>query len=97
MRNLEAGQLSHGLQEFGFGKIHLDDRQRNFTSIERLLKRTLPTQVIPGFAPDPSVKAEPIVTGRGGVRQPRPGGAARRPDRAPRSGSASRGSAASRG
>jgi ATP-dependent RNA helicase RhlE len=27
--------------------------------IERLLKRTLPTQVIPGFAPDPTLKPEP--------------------------------------
>ncbi len=32
--------------------------------IERLLKRTLPTQVIPGFAPDPSLKPEPLTPAR---------------------------------
>ncbi len=32
--------------------------------IERLLKRTLPTQVIPGFAPDPTLKPEPLTPTR---------------------------------
>jgi len=32
--------------------------------IERLLKRTLPSQVIPGFAPDPSLKPVPLATRR---------------------------------
>ena len=40
--------------------------------IERLIKRDIPKVVIDGFAPDPSVKAEPIVNGRGG-QQPRRG------------------------
>jgi len=34
--------------------------------IEKLLKRTLPAEVVPGFVPDPTIKAEPIVLGRGG-------------------------------
>ena len=32
--------------------------------IERLLKRDLPRVVVPGFAPDPSIRPEPIVNGR---------------------------------
>jgi ATP-dependent RNA helicase RhlE len=32
--------------------------------IERLLKRELPRVVVPGFAPDPSIRPEPIVNGR---------------------------------
>ena len=42
------------------------DEAKLLKDIEHLLKRTLPTQVVPGFAPDPSIKAEPIVQGRGG-------------------------------
>jgi ATP-dependent RNA helicase RhlE len=58
--------------------------------IEKLLKRSLPVQVVAGFEPDPTIKAEPILAGRGGGRGPRPasrpsvrsGGA--RPARSPR-------------
>jgi ATP-dependent RNA helicase RhlE len=32
--------------------------------IERLLKRELPRALVPGFAPDPSIRPEPIVNGR---------------------------------
>ena len=40
--------------------------ERDFLrDIERLLKREIPKVVIDGFEPDPSIKAEPIVTGRG--------------------------------
>jgi len=42
------------------------DEAKLLKDIERLLQRPLPTQVIPGFAPDPTIKAEPILTGRGG-------------------------------
>ena len=42
------------------------DETRLLKEIEKLLKRTLPAQVIPGFSPDPAIKAEPIVLGRGG-------------------------------
>ena len=57
------------------------DETRLLKDIEKLLKRTLPEQVIPGFVPDPTIKAEPIVLGRGGQRSggggsrsPRPSG-----------------------
>jgi ATP-dependent RNA helicase RhlE len=42
------------------------DEAKLLRDIEKLLKRDLPSQVVPGFAPDPSIKAEPIITGRGG-------------------------------
>ncbi|MBK1711417.1 DEAD/DEAH box helicase [Rubrivivax gelatinosus] len=47
--------------------------------IERLIKRDIPVQVIPGFAPAPGEKAEPIVLGRmtigvGGTRRNAGGG-----------------------
>ncbi len=34
--------------------------------IERLQKREIPVTVLPGFEPDPKIRAEPIVNGRGG-------------------------------
>jgi len=37
--------------------------------IERLLKRDIPRNVIDGFDPDPSIRAEPINKGRGGKQQ----------------------------
>jgi ATP-dependent RNA helicase RhlE len=49
--------------------------------IERLLNRNLPREVIPGFEPDPSIKAEPIFK----ARQPR-GHAGPRPGSKPRTG-----------
>jgi ATP-dependent RNA helicase RhlE len=40
--------------------------ERDFLrDIERLLNRDIPKVVIPGFEPDPSIKAEPILMGRG--------------------------------
>jgi ATP-dependent RNA helicase RhlE len=60
------------------------DEQGLLKDIERLLKRGLPRVVVPGYAPDPSIRAEPIVNGRGrqggggqahGRRAPSPSGA----------------------
>ena len=48
--------------------------------IEKLIKREIPKEIVPGFAPDPSERAEPIVLGRmtigvgGTTRGGRPGG-----------------------
>ena len=47
--------------------------------IEKLIKRSIPREVVPGFAPDPNEKAEPIVLGRmtigvGGTRRNAGGG-----------------------
>ena len=55
------------------------DEARLLKDIERLLKRPLPAEIVSGFAPDPSIKAEPILTGRGGQGRggPRPGGSTR--------------------
>lgn len=40
------------------------DEHRLLKSIERLLKRGIPRKVIPGYEPDPSLKAEPLINGR---------------------------------
>jgi ATP-dependent RNA helicase RhlE len=44
--------------------------------IERLLKSDIEKQIIPGYEPDPRIKAEPIDTGRG--QRPRGQGAGAR-------------------
>jgi len=41
------------------------DELKLLRDIERLVKRELPKDVIDGYAPDPSIKAEPIQNGRG--------------------------------
>ena len=44
--------------------------------IERLIKREIKKEIVPGFEVDPRIKAEPIVQGkRGGQQQRRPSGA----------------------
>ncbi len=43
------------------------DEHKLLRDIERLLKREIPRAVIDGFAPDPSIKAEPIPNGRNGA------------------------------
>ncbi|MBA3720948.1 MAG: DEAD/DEAH box helicase [Parachlamydiaceae bacterium] len=40
------------------------DEHKLLKDIERLLKKELPKVVIPGYEPDPSIKAEPIINGR---------------------------------
>ncbi len=44
------------------------DEHKLLKDIERLLKRDLPKQLVPGYEPDAAIKAEPIQTGRGGAR-----------------------------
>ncbi|MFC3395989.1 ATP-dependent RNA helicase RhlE [Brenneria rubrifaciens] len=44
------------------------DEHKLLRDIERLLKREIPRIAVPGYEPDPSVKAEPIVNGRQGNR-----------------------------
>lgn len=48
--------------------------------IEKLIKKTLPREVIEGFEPDPTIKAQPIQQGRG----TKPQGQPKRRDNAPR-------------
>ncbi|HTH14423.1 MAG TPA: DEAD/DEAH box helicase, partial [Spirochaetia bacterium] len=40
------------------------DEDHLLRDIEKLMKRTLPRQVVPGFAPDPRIKAEPLMKTR---------------------------------
>ncbi|PCE28268.1 RNA helicase [Paraburkholderia acidicola] len=52
------------------------DELQLLKDIEKLIKRTVPQEVIPGFEPDPTAKPEPILrrsqgAGGGGGRQPR--------------------------
>ncbi len=42
------------------------DEHKLLRDIEQLLKRDIPRIALPGFDPDPSIPAEPIVNGRGG-------------------------------
>jgi ATP-dependent RNA helicase RhlE len=56
--------------------------ERDFLrDIERLLKHDIPKVVIPGFEPDPSIKAEPILMGRGQRGGGRPQGSRHGGDR----------------
>ncbi|MGE5386282.1 MAG: DEAD/DEAH box helicase [Betaproteobacteria bacterium] len=51
------------------------DEHRLLRDIERLLKRQIEVKTVPGFEPDPSIKAEPIENGRRGGQSPRSGAA----------------------
>ncbi len=42
------------------------DELKLLKDIERLIKNDIPKDIIPGYEPDPSIKAEPINKGRGG-------------------------------
>jgi ATP-dependent RNA helicase RhlE len=44
------------------------DELKLLRDIERLLRREIPKQVLPGYEPDPSIRAEPILNGRGNGR-----------------------------
>jgi ATP-dependent RNA helicase RhlE len=61
------------------------DEHRLLRDIERLLKRDLEKRVVPGFEPDPSIRAEPIQKPRGvdgqGRRQKSAGDTAAKPAR----------------
>src|SRR3569833_3415383 len=56
------------------------DELQLLSGIERLIKRDLPVENVPGFEHDPAIRAEPIPNGRNGVRS----GAGRGAPRAPR-------------
>jgi len=44
------------------------DEHKLLKDIERLMKRDIPQEIIDGFTPDPTIKAEPIQNGRNGGR-----------------------------
>ncbi len=66
------------------------DEHKLLRDIERLLKREIPRTVLPGYDPDPNIKAEPIRNGRNNNQGPRgrqqPEGQNRRKPPAKRSG-----------
>ena len=57
------------------------DEHKLLRDIERLLKREIPRVVLPGYEPDPAIRAEPIQEGRkgGGQRRGRQGDGQARP------------------
>lgn len=61
------------------------DEHKLLKDIESLLKRQVPRMAIPGYEPDPSIKAEPIVQGRQQQRGGRGQTQSRRPQGASRS------------
>jgi ATP-dependent RNA helicase RhlE len=71
------------------------DEKKLLHDIERLIKREIPVVQVPGFEPDPRIKAEPILNGQNrgqgggqGRGQPRSGGGQARSGGAPRAGTA---------
>ncbi len=72
------------------------DEHKLLHDIERLIKREIPVVQVPGFEPDPRIKAEPIMNGQNrgqggrgqgqGRGQPRTGGGQARSGGAPRTG-----------
>ena len=58
-RTARAGQEGHAVS------LVCVDEQGLLRGIERLLKSDIEKQIIPGYEPDPRIKAEPIETGRG--------------------------------
>jgi len=75
------------------------DEGRLLGDIERLLKRDLPRVVIPGYEPDPSIRAEPIQrrSGAGAKARPRNGSGQQQGKRSGGSAGASAGSRLSKG
>ena len=47
------------------------DERRLLSDIERLLAREIPRRMVAGFEPDPSIRPEPIETGRRGSAPPK--------------------------
>ncbi len=53
------------------------DEQKFLADIEKLIRRTIPAEAIPGFEPDPRIRAEPITMGGARGRAGAPGGQGR--------------------
>jgi ATP-dependent RNA helicase RhlE len=58
------------------------DEHKLLADIEKVLKRALPKEALPGFEPDPRIKAEPIPNGRNNRGGSMPGCAPHAPARA---------------
>ncbi|HEY9906112.1 MAG TPA: hypothetical protein V6D18_00735, partial [Thermosynechococcaceae cyanobacterium] len=57
------------------------DEHKLLADIEKLIKQQLPREIVPGFEPNPHIKAEPIPNGRQG-QAPRRGQQTGRPAQA---------------
>jgi len=62
-RTARAGRQGHAIS------LVCVDEKKLLHDIERLLKQTIDTEIVPGYAPDPSIKAEPVQQGGRGQRQ----------------------------
>lgn len=56
-----------GREGNAYSLVCIDERQL-LADIERLLQRKIPAEIISGYEPDPSIRAQPIQRGRGGGR-----------------------------
>jgi len=74
-RTARAGQEGHAVSLVCIDELKL------LHEIERLLKTKIEKEIIPGYEPDPRIKAEPLQKGRpqrsGGARKGAPGGGGR--------------------
>jgi ATP-dependent RNA helicase RhlE len=75
-RTARAGQEGHAVS------LVCIDEQGLLRDIERLLKTGIEKEIVPGYEPDPRIKAEPVQKGRpqraGGARKGAPGGSRNR-------------------
>jgi len=66
------------------------DERKFLSDIEKLIKRSLPQEIVEGFDPDPRAKPEPIQLGRQSKHQPRRGQREQNPTKKPSSQSPSK-------
>jgi ATP-dependent RNA helicase RhlE len=72
-RTARAGQEGHAVSLVCIDELKL------LRDIERLLKIEIEKEIIPGYEPDPRIKAEPIKNGRSQQRPHRGGGSRNKP------------------
>jgi ATP-dependent RNA helicase RhlE len=58
-RTARAGEKGHAIS------LVCVDEHKLLADIEKLLQKRIPKEVVPGYAPDPRARAEPISNGRG--------------------------------
>jgi ATP-dependent RNA helicase RhlE len=71
-RTARAGQEGHAVS------LVCVDEHGLLAGIEKLLQSKIPQEVVPGYAPDPRIAAEPIFKGRAQGQQAKPNGRGRR-------------------
>ena len=71
-RTARAGEDGHAVS------LVCVDEEKLLRDIERLLKRSIDKEIVPGYEPDPRIKAEPIHNGRQQRSMPRRGNAGKK-------------------